>query len=185
MKKEIVVIALIGILFLLVLGSILASVTFYKEYKDKIEYLEQQTMSGKSRIEGVEGKLDGFKATIDEISSQVKGYSDSIKTLQSTVTLSEDERKNLLAKLEEMKKDLVGIQKDYSSTVVDIRQGIMTLKDELDKMGNKSKDIELGKITVKQDDKKAAAGKKQTAAPAAKSTGSNFGASSVRKVDSY
>jgi chromosome segregation ATPase len=177
MKKEIIIIALIGVLFLLVVGSIIASVAFYKEYKDKIDYFDQQVQSGKGKIEGMETKVDNFKATVDDITSQLKNYSDNIKAIQNTITLSEDERKNLIARIEEMKKDLVLIQKDYSSTVVDIRQSMLNLKDELDKMGNKAKDIELGKITVKQDDKKAA--------PANKTGPSNLKSSNVRKVDSH
>jgi len=71
MKKEIIISALIAILFVLVAGSILASFTFYKEYKDKIDYLEQQSMSGKTRLEGVEAKVDSFKAAIDDMTIQV------------------------------------------------------------------------------------------------------------------
>lgn len=180
MKKDIIVIALIAILFVLVAGSILASFTFYKEYKDKIEYLEQQNITGKTRIDGVESKVDGFKTTIDDITNQVKTYSDSLKGIQNTVSLSEEERKNLLSKLEEMKKDLQGWQKDYSTTVIDIKQSMLTLKDDLDKMhSNKPKDVELGKITVKQEEKKAV-----TEEPEKKKTGTspNFKSGNVRKV---
>ena len=185
MKKEIIVIGLIGVLFLLVVGSILASVAFYKEYKEKIDYLDQQAMAGKSKIEGIETKLDNFKGTVDDISSQVKAYSDTIKTIQNTITLSEDERKNLLAKIEDMKKDLAGMHKDYSSAVIDIRESMMSLKDELNKMGNKAKDIELGKITVKQDEKKAVSkDATKDVAQANKPGSSNFKSSNVRKVGS-
>ena len=180
MKKDIIVVALIAILFVLVAGSILASFTFYKEYKDKMEYLEQQTLTGKTKIESVESKVDAFKATIDDITNQVKTYSDSLKGIQNTVTLSEEERKNLLAKLEEMKKDLQGWQKDYSTTVIDMKQGMLTMKDELDKMhGNKSKDVELGKITVKQEEKKAVTEEPKNTKTAAPST---FKSGNVRKV---
>ena len=137
MKKDILFIALIGVLFVLVAGSIVASFSFYKEYKDKMDYLEQQNMSGKSKMEGLEAKLDNFKSTVDDISSQVKGYSDNIKAIQNTVNLSEEERALLMSKLEGMKKDLQGWQKDYSSTVIDIRQGMMVLKDSFDTMESK------------------------------------------------
>jgi chromosome segregation ATPase len=185
MKKDIVFIALIGVLFVLVAGSIVASFSFYKEYKDKMDYLEQQTMSGKSRMEGLEAKLDNFKSTVDEINSQVKGYNDNIKAIQNTVSLSEEERKSLMLKLEEMKKDLQGWQKDYSSTVIEIRQSMMVLKDNLDTMESKSKEIELGKITVKQGDKKE--DKKVASADpnAKKAEGLNFKSGNVRKVGAY
>lgn len=179
MKKDLIVIALIAILFVLVAGSILASFTFYKEYKDKIEYLEQQSMIGKTKIDGVEAKMDGFKTTIEDITNQVKTYSDTIKNIQNTVTLSDEERKALLAKLEEMKKDLQGWQKDYSSTVIDIKQSMLTLKDELEKAQAKTKDIELGKITVKQEEKKAAVETPEVKKPA---SSTNFKSGSVRKV---
>lgn len=190
MKKEIIITALISVLFLLVLGSIIASVGFYKEYKEKIDYLDQQLQSGKGKIDGLENKVDSFKNTVDDMNSQVKNYGDSIKAIQNTITLSEDERKNLLAKIEDMKKDLLSMQKDYSTTVVDIRHGMMGIKDELDKMGNKAKNIELGKITVKQDETKTTAAKeatadnKQPAAPtaAAKTGGSNLKSGNVRKA---
>lgn len=184
MKKDIVLIALIGLLFILVAGSIVASFSFYREYKDKMDYLEQQSMSGKSKMEGLEAKLDNFKSTIDDVSAQIKNYNDSIRAIQNTVNLSEEERKSLMTKIEEMKKDLQGWQKDYSSTVIDIRQGMMVLKDNLDMMENKAKDVELGKITVKQSDKKD--DKKAAAAPAStekkKSGGFSFGSGNVRKV---
>ena len=45
MKKDIIIAALIGILFILVAGSILASFTFYKEYKDKMDAIEQQNLT--------------------------------------------------------------------------------------------------------------------------------------------
>lgn len=181
MKKDIIVIALIAILFVLVAGSILASFTFYKEYKDKIDYLEQQSMSGKTRIDGIESKVDGFTATIDDITSQVKTYSDSLKAVQNTLSLSDEERKMLLSKLEEMKKDLQGWQKDYSSSVIDIKQGILTLKDDLDKMHSKAKGVELGKITVKQEDKATVTEEPKTTIK----TGSpNFRSGTVRKVGS-
>lgn len=149
MKKDIIVSALIAILFVLVAGSILASFTFYKEYKDKIDYLEQQTTAGKTRLEGVEAKVDNFKAAIDDMTNQVKVSSDSLKLLQNTVTLSDEERKALLTKLEEMKKDLQSWQKDYSSAIIDIKQSMVTMKDEID--GTRKKAVELGKITVKQE----------------------------------
>jgi chromosome segregation ATPase len=171
MKKDILFIVLIGVLFVLVAGSIVASFSFYKEYKDKMDYLEQQTMSGKSKVESLEAKLDNFKSTVDDINAQIKSYNDSIKAIQNTVTLSEDERKSLMSKLEEMKKDLQGWQKDYSSTVIDIRQGMMALKDDLDSMGSKPKEVELGKITVKQGQKDEK-----------KSEGLNFKSGNVRKV---
>lgn len=180
MKKDIIVIALIAILFVLVAGSILASFTFYKEYKDKIDYLEQQTMSSKTKVEGVEAKVDGFKATIDDITNQVKTYSDSLKTVQNTLSLSDEERKALLAKLEEMKKDLQGWQKDYSSTVIDIKQSMLTLKDDMDKMQNKPKDVELGKITVKQEEKKPAAEEPKNT----KTSAPSFKSGNVRKIGS-
>jgi len=182
MKKDMVIIALIGILFVLVAGSIVASFSFYKEYKDKTDLLEQQNMSGKSKLEGLEAKLDNFKSTVDDINSQIKNYSDNIKAIQNTVNLSEDERKALLAKLEEMKKDLQGWQKDYSSTVIDIRQSMMVLKDNLDLMENKSKEIELGKITVKKDEA-AAENRSAPAAPEKKKSGIfSFKPGNVRKV---
>jgi chromosome segregation ATPase len=192
MKKEIIIIGLIGVLFLLVVGSIIASLSFYKEYKDKIDYLDQQAQTGKSKIEGIESKVNNFKSTVDEISSQIKTYSDSINNIQNTITLSESERKSLLSKIEEMKKDLQGIQKDYSTTVVDIRQSMMGLKDELEKMAGKSKDIELGKITVKQDEANAAVNKDapkaadQAPAPVVnKPAGSNFKSANLRKAGSF
>ena len=183
MKKDIIVVALIGILFVLVAGSILANFTFYKEYKDRVDSLEQQSMAGKTKIDAIEAKVDGFKATIDDISGQVKTYSDNFKAIQNSVNLSEEERKALLTKIEEMKKDLVEWQKDYSTTVIDVKQSMLTLKDDLDKMHGKAKDVELGKITVKQDDKKAAT--QDTATKKAATSSGNFKSGSVRKVDSY
>ncbi|MDP3790946.1 MAG: hypothetical protein Q8R38_02755 [Candidatus Omnitrophota bacterium] len=184
MKKDVIFIALIAILFVLVAGSILASFTFYKEYKDKIDYLEQQSITGKTKMDGVEAKVDGFKMTIDEITGQVKTYSETLKAVQNTINLSDEERKALLTKLEEMKKDLQGWQKDYSSTVIDIKQSMLTLKDELDKARDKpSKDIELGKITVKQEEKKPVPAEDPDKKKAAGS--SNFKSGSVRKVGAY
>ena len=182
MKKDIILIALIGALFVLVAGSIVASYSFYREYKDKMDYLEQQNMSGKSKLDGLEAKLDNFKSTMGDINSQIKGYSDNIKAIQNTVNLSENERKNLMSKLEEMKKDLQDWQKDYSSTVIDIRQSMMVLKDNLDMMESKSKEIELGKITVKQSEKKEPA---PAASEKKKAGGLNFKSGSVRKVGAY
>ena len=183
MKKDIVIIMLIGVLFVLVAGSIVASFSFYKEYKDKVDYLEQQNMSGKSKVEGLEAKLDNFKTTIDDVSSQIKNYSDNIKSIQDTVVLSEGERKDLISKLEGMKKDLQSWQKDYSSTVIDIRQSVMSLKDSIDSVENKTKEVELGKITVKQDEKKAAP---KEAPKKTESAAGNFKSGSVRKaVSSY
>lgn len=180
MKKEIIVSALIAILFVLVAGSILASFTFYKEYKDKIDYLEQQSMSGKTRLEGVEAKVDSFKAAIDDMTNQVKTSSDTLKLLQNTVTLSDEERKALLTKLEEMKTDLQSWQKDYSSAIIDMKQSMVMLKDEIDGTRKKSREVELGKITVKQEEGKAEA---QAAKNTAGSTGVKPG--TVRKVGAY
>jgi chromosome segregation ATPase len=185
MKKDIVFIALIGVLFVLVAGSIVSSFSFYKEYKDKVDYLEQQSMSGRSKLEGLEAKLDNFKSTMDDVSVQIKGYSDNIKAIQNTVSLSEEERKNLMSKLEEMKKDLQGWQKDYASTVIDIRQGMMVLKDNLDTMESKSKEVELGKITVKQAEKKDEKKDAPAAAEKKKSEGLNFKSGNVRKAGTY
>jgi len=182
MKKDIVFIVLIGVLFVLVAGSIVASFSFYKEYKDKVDYLEQQSMSGKSKVESLEAKLDNFKATVDDINSQVKGYSDNIKAVQNTVNLSEEERKSLMSKLDQMNKDLQGWQKDYASTVIDIRQSMMVLKDSLDMMDSKSKEVELGKITVKQSDKKEDKKDAAAAPEKKKAAGLNFKSGSVRKV---
>lgn len=183
MKKDIIVIALIAILFVLVAGSILASFTFYREYKDKIDYLEQQNVSGRTRIDGIETKMDGFKTTIDDITNQVKTTVEGLKGIQNTVSLSEEERKALLAKLEEMKKDLQGWQKDYSFAVIDMKQGMLTLRDDLDRIQKKSKDVELGKITVKQEEKKAVPAQE---GPEKKKTSfsPNFKSGNVRKVGS-
>ena len=180
MKKGIIIVALIGILFALVAGSMFAGLSFYKEYKGKIEYLEQQNMSGKSKIEGLEAKLDNFKSAVDDISSQIKNYSDSIKAIQDTVISSEGERKGLLSKLEGMKKDLQGWQKDYASTVIDIRKSVMSLRDSIDSIESKTKEVELGKITVKQDEKIAA----PKEAPKKAQNENNFKSGNVRKVGS-
>jgi len=180
MKKDIIVSALIAILFVLVAGSILASFTFYKEYKDKIDYLEQQSMSGKTRLEGVEAKVDSFKAAIDDMTNQVKLSSDSLKLLQNTVTLSDEERRALLTKLEEMKKDLQSWQKDYSSAIIDIKQSMVMLKDEFDGTRKKSREVELGKITVKQEE-----GKNETQAGKNTAGSTNIKPGTVRKVGAY
>lgn len=177
MKKEIIIIALIAVLFVLVAGNILANFTFYKEYKEKTDYLEQQSQMDKGKVEGLEAKFDNFKSTIDDVTNQMKTYSDNLKVIQNTVTLSEDERKNLLAKIEEMKKDLQDMQKDYSTTVIDIKQTMTNLKDNLDMLENKTKEVELGKITVKQDQKSAKPS-------AVKSESNNFKSGNVRKVGS-
>ncbi|MCX5666818.1 MAG: hypothetical protein NTY34_00670 [Candidatus Omnitrophica bacterium] len=185
MKKDILFVALIGVLFVLVAGSIVASFSFYKEYKDKIDYLEQQSMSGKSKMEGLEAKLDNFKSTMDDISSRIKGYSDSIKAIQNIVNLSEEGKKAVISKLEEMKKDLQGWQKDYSSTVIDLRQSMMVLKDDFDMMGGKSKEVELGKITVKQSEKKDQTKEAPPAPEKKNAEGLNFKSGNVRKVGAY
>ena len=177
MKKDIVIVALIGMLFVLVAGSIIASFSFYKEYKDKVDYLEQQNLSGKSKVEGLEAKLDNFKSTMDDIGSEIKNYSDSVKAIQNIVTLSESERKDLLSNLDKMKKDLQGWQKDYASTVISIRQSVMSLRDSIDSVESKTKEVELGKITVKQDD--------IIAAPKKLQSGNNFKSGNVRKAGSY
>jgi|GEM_PF-2363835 len=193
MKKDLIVSALIMVLFVLVAGSIVASFSFYKEYKDKMDFMEQQSASTKNKMEGLEAKLDNFKSTVDDINAQIKGYSDNIKAMQNTVSLSEEERKSLMLKLEEMKKDLQGMQKDYSTTVIDIRQGMMVLKDNLDMIATKSKEVELGKITVKQDEKKEEV-KEAPKVPQAptpppatskKPAGPNFKSGNVRKVGAY
>jgi len=114
------------------------------------------------------------------MTNQVKVSSDSLKLLQNTVTLSDEERKALLAKLEEMKKDLQSWQKDYSSAIIDMKQSMVMLKDEIDGTRKKSREVELGKITVKQEEGKAEA---QTAKNAAGSTGVKPG--TVRKVGAY
>jgi hypothetical protein len=185
MKKDLAFIVLIGVLFVLVAGSIVASFSFYKEYKDKMDFLEQQNVSGQTKVEGLEAKLDNFKSTVDDMSSQVKSYSDSIKAIQNNASLSEEERKSLMLKLEEIKKDLQGWQKDYSSTVIDIRQGMMILKDNLDMMENKSKNVELGNITVTQGGNKAEQKAKPAAAEKSGTEPSNFKSGNVRKVGNY
>ena len=179
MKKEIIFSALIAVLFLLVAGSILASFTFYKEYKDKMDYLDQQSQTDRNKVDGLTAKFDSFKAAVDDISSQMKNNNDAVKSIQNTITLSDEERKNLLAKIEEMKKDLQGMQKDYSSTVIDIKQSMMNLKDDLDKIENKARKVELGKITVKQEEAKPAS------TPPAKPDSGNLKSGSVRKVGTY
>jgi flagellar basal body-associated protein FliL len=171
MKKDIVIIALIAVLFVLMVSSMLASFTFYKEYKEKVDYLEQQNVSGKAKIEGVESKVEAFKMTIDDMLNQVKTYSENIKNIQNSITLSDEERKALLSKLEEMKKAVVEWQKDYSTTVMDIKQGMLNLKDNIDRIRPKSKDFELGRITVKQEDRNVETdtAQKKTAGPTYKS----------------
>ncbi|MDD5496326.1 MAG: hypothetical protein PHP46_04410 [Candidatus Omnitrophica bacterium] len=177
MKKEVIIIALIAVLFVLVAASIVASFSFYKEYKDKVDYLEQQSQSGKNKIDTLEAKIDNFKSSIDDVVSQAKTYNDSIKAIQNTVTLSEEERKTLLAKIEEMKADLQGVQKDYSTAMTEIKQNMAALQSNIDKIGSASKEVELGKITVKQDDKKAAPKKAEGS--------NNFKSGNVRKVGSF
>jgi uncharacterized coiled-coil DUF342 family protein len=137
-------------------------------------------MTGKTKIDSVEAKVESFKATIEDISNQVKAYSDNFKTIQNSVNLSDEERKALLEKIEEMKKDLVNWQKDYSTTVIDVKQSMLTLKDDLDRLGGKAAGTDLGKITVKQDAAKAAAdtGAKKT------TSYNNFKSGNVRKVSS-
>lgn len=176
MKKDIIIVAVIAVLFVLIAGIILANFTFYKEYKDKVDSLDQQSQTDKAKMEGLEAKFDNFKSSIDDITSQIKTYSDSVKTIQNTVSLSEEERKNLLSRIEEMKKDLQGIQKDYASTIIDIKQSMMSLKDELDKIDIKAKPVELGKITVKPEEKK------EEVVPSVKQEGANFKSGNVRKV---
>ncbi len=183
MKKEIIIIALIAVLFVLVAGNIVANFTFYREYKEKTDYLEQQSQAGQGKVEGLEAKFDNFRSSIDDVTTQMKTYSDSIKAIQNTVTLSEDERKNLLSKIEEMKKELQDMQKDYSTAVIDIKQTMTALKDDLDMMGNKAREVELGKITVKQDQKEKSSSSKESSKESAQKS-SNFQSGNIRKVGS-
>jgi hypothetical protein len=85
-----------------------------------------------------------------------------------------------------MKKDLQGWQKDYASTVISIRQSVMSLKDSIDSVENKTKEVELGKITVKQSEKKEEV--ENTPPPPVpenkKTVGFNFKSGNVRKVGS-
>ena len=62
---------------------------------------------------------------------------------------------------------------------------MMVLKDNLDMMESKSKEVELGKITVKQSEKKDQMKVAPPAPENKKTEGSNFKSGNVRKVGAY
>lgn len=102
----------------------------------RFNHIEQRATQ--QRIEGLNVRLDSLITAITDSDSRFRSYNEDMKKVQERVELIESEKKDLWAKLDNMSKELEGLQ-----------AGLLAAK-ELD---TSKKVVELGSINVKKQNK--------------------------------
>ena len=104
--------------------------------------LKEQQMAMNDKIASLKTEVAGYRATfkileskIKDLSNQSKGYADSIKNVQDKMGSSEQETKNLVAKIEALMQDVELLKGSKAGTV---------------SKSSKSGAVELGEIPVRK-----------------------------------
>jgi septal ring factor EnvC (AmiA/AmiB activator) len=98
----------------------------------------EQRMTGQ-RIENLNLALDSLIATIKNSDARYKSYTDEVKNIQDRVELMENEKRELIIKLDNMNQDLAALRSSLAATNIDSNKKI----------------VELGQISVKKSEKAA------------------------------
>ena len=102
---------------------------------NRFNHVEQ--MITRQRIEGLNLRLDSLIATIRIADNRYKNYSDDLKKIQERVDLMENEKVDLLSKVDNLSRELEGLRSNILATNLDTNKKI----------------VELGAISVKKQEK--------------------------------
>ncbi|MDP2923327.1 MAG: hypothetical protein Q8O30_06385 [Candidatus Omnitrophota bacterium] len=139
------------VLFILGIIGLAASFSFTKEYKEKITLLEKQGNIVNGKIDDFRISRDNFQASLSSIKSDNETNTTSMKELLSKVEAVEGEKKNILAKIETLTKDIQDLQKQYAIVLDELKVKMDNLKTSISAMKqDASAKVDLGQISVEK-----------------------------------
>lgn len=152
MRGQKIVTVLLVILFLIVGATIGGGLYFYKEYKNKTEYFEQQNRFTKRQLEQLDRSLNNFKLSLEELTSQFKDYVKNLDAMEDKLSSSLKENKNILSVIGEMREKMQNWEQTYTSSLDELKDKIENLRAQVG-LSSKvaTKEVELGEISVEKE----------------------------------
>ena len=131
------------------------SVYFYNAYREKAEYFERQNQSVNTKLNTLEIKLSDFRNSLDNFDAQFKSYIENLNNFNQTISSADMERKNILASIEGVKKDIQDLRSSYTTTLEELKGKVANLEVTLDSSKKDAKQkVELGAISVEKSSQK-------------------------------
>ena len=100
-------------------------------------FSQMEQLITRQRIEGLNLRLDSLIATIKFSDARYKSYNDDLRKIQERVDLMENEKVDLLTKVDNLSRELEGLRGNVLATNLDANKKI----------------VELGAISVKKHEK--------------------------------
>lgn len=156
--KERKIAALILIITALVIVSVVLNMTFsfYRQYRQNVNYLNQQNKTNSAKLEELAHVLQGLGANLGALNAQFSNNGEALAAIWKKVDSGEAERKGILAQVGKIDADLVSRERNYGNLLNELNAKVEGLKAEveavrseaLSKREQEIKRIDLGKISV-------------------------------------
>jgi chromosome segregation ATPase len=145
-----IIIAALAVVFILLAINIVTSLYFFKQYKENLNYFDQQNWLTRVKLENMEKTMEGYKGTIENLNTQFTNYAENISSLDKKIGAGEEDRKDMLTKIEAIKSDIQGWQKSYNNILNEIKERTDILKTNVEQLAKGiTEQVNLGKISVK------------------------------------
>ena len=137
MKEKMIMRIAVGVLGVGMAASYSGGIYFYTQYNKKMQAVDTQRWNVEKKVNGLRGDLKDISSSLSEINTNIVDYVRSVSLLEAKITVSSEERNDLLTKLSSIETEIQSLRKTYVDYV-----------DKLDEMG----EILSGGKTLVQED---------------------------------
>jgi chromosome segregation ATPase len=153
-KAKRIVTILEVIAFILLFAGYALGFYFYTKYREEVEYFKKQNELTEQKFGDLQSSMDKFKLSLRDLDSQFKKYGEDLLSVEEMVNSAGVERKDILLKVEEMKKNIQSIEEKYESALKEVKEKIENVKNTISSSKEDiTKSIDLGEISVSREDK--------------------------------
>lgn len=154
MKLQKTVMSLIIVLFVMTLAGIGAGAYFYKQYREKVDYFEQQNQYTQAQLRGMEQTLDKFKISLEGLHSKFKEFVNNLNTMEGEwkefTSRNAEGNQQILVSIDTMRTQIEAWQSEYSNSLRTLQETLTNLKNQIGMAQEGAKHVELGEIAVEK-----------------------------------
>ena len=132
MKKNIVLIIILAVMFIALSASIAFTVFFYKDYGRRNEYFSRQAASLQGKVDSFQEQLSAFKENIAQLAAKFTKYADSLSAVEIKLKSDRATINDISSKITDLENDIKSWQKDYFKALLETTQKIDAIKAGVD-----------------------------------------------------
>lgn len=149
MKGKKIFTALVGVLFIIIVVTVVASLKSSKELNDKIELSRKQFKFLNDKIDGFDMNISSLKLQTENFKNDYEKY---LKVLSERIGQPEQIKTEIKAQAEGIQKQMQVLEENYKTTLSQIKEQLDSLKKEMDERFSASETkVDLGEISVKKE----------------------------------